>query len=109
MSTSLDKKRKLKGNNMIENNQLKSIIERLERLEEDRKAVVADIGEVYLEAKGNGFDTKIIKRIIAIRKQDQKKVQEEESLLAVYMSALGMLADLPLGQAAIERERADLM
>jgi hypothetical protein len=57
---------------MIENNQLKSIIERLERLEEDRKAVVADIGEVYLEAKGNGFDTKIIKRIIAIRKQDQK-------------------------------------
>ena len=98
MSTSLDKKRKLKGNNMIENNQLKSIIERLERLEEDRKAVVADIGEVYLEAKGNGFDTKIIKRIIAIRNKIRKRFKRRNRCWRFICPHLACLPTFRLGR-----------
>ena len=69
--------------------QLKTIIERIERLEEDKANVAADLKEVYAEAKGNGFDTKILRKVIRYRKQDRAKVQEEEALLDLYLSAIG--------------------
>lgn len=71
--------------------QLKTIVERIERLNEDKAAVMADIKEVYTEAKGNGFDTKIIRKIIARQKQDAAKRQEEEALIDLYLSALDLL------------------
>ena len=70
---------------------LKSFIERVERLEEDKAGIAADIKEVYSEAKGEGFDTKTIRKIVAIRKKDQEKHEEEEALLETYMHALGMI------------------
>ncbi|MDO9471706.1 MAG: DUF2312 domain-containing protein [Caulobacter sp.] len=69
--------------------QLKSILERIERLEEDKAGVMADLKEVYAEAKGNGFDVKIIRKVVRLRKQDRAKRQEEEALVDLYMSALG--------------------
>ena len=69
--------------------QLKAILERVERLEEDKAAVMADLKEVYAEAKGNGFDTKIIRKVVRIRKQDRAKRQEEEALVDLYLSAVG--------------------
>ena len=87
------------------NGQLKAIVERIERLEDDKKAISDDIKEVYAEAKANGFDSKIIRKVISLRKQEAAKRQEEQALIDTYMGALGMLADLPLGQAAIAREQ----
>lgn len=84
--------------------QLKAIVERIERLETDKAAIATDIKEVYSEAKANGFDAKILRKLIALRKKEAAEREEEQSLLEVYMSALGMIADLPLGQAALERE-----
>ena len=69
--------------------QLKTIIERIERLEEDKANVAADLKEVYAEAKGNGFDTKILRKVIRYRKQDRAKAMEEEALLDLYLSAIG--------------------
>lgn len=89
---------------MTTNNQLQSIVERIERLETEKAAIANDIKDVYTEAKGNGFDAKILKQVIALRKKDSAKRAEEQAVLATYMSALGMLADTPLGRAAIERE-----
>lgn len=86
------------------NAQLRGIVERIERLEEDKAALVADIREVYAEAKANGFDTKTLRKVVALRKKEAAERAEEEAMLEVYMNALGMLADLPLGQAALERE-----
>ncbi|HYG25608.1 MAG TPA: DUF2312 domain-containing protein [Caulobacteraceae bacterium] len=71
--------------------QLKTIIERIERLEEDKAGVMADLKEVYAEAKGNGFDSKIIRKVVRLRKQDRAKRMEEEALLDLYMSAIGGL------------------
>ncbi|HEX8233988.1 MAG TPA: DUF2312 domain-containing protein [Caulobacteraceae bacterium] len=69
--------------------QLKSIVERVERLEEDKATIAADLKEVFAEAKGNGFDTKTLRKVIRWRKQDRAKRQEEEALLDLYLSALG--------------------
>ena len=70
---------------------LKSLVERIERLEEDRAAVAGDLKEVYAEAKGEGFDTKIIRKVIRLRKADSAKRQEEEALIELYISAIGGL------------------
>jgi uncharacterized protein (UPF0335 family) len=70
--------------------QLKSLVERIERLEEEKAALTADIREVYSEAKGNGFDTKIIRQVVRIRKLDRADRQEQEAILDLYLSALGM-------------------
>lgn len=86
------------------NNQLQSIIDRIEKLEDERALLAADIKDIYTEAKGNGFEPKIIKKVIALRKKDAAQRAEEEALLETYMSALGMLADLPLGEAALRRD-----
>jgi uncharacterized protein (UPF0335 family) len=67
---------------------IKTIIERVERLEEEKEAIAADIKEVFAEAKGEGFDVKILRRIVRLRKQDTAKRQEEEALLDLYLSAL---------------------
>lgn len=83
--------------------QIKSIIERIERLEAEKKAIADDIKDVYAEAKGNGFDVKALREIVRIRKQDEEDRKEHEAILETYMHALGMLADLPLGQAALAR------
>ena len=69
---------------------LRSIIERVERLEEERKALAGDIKDVFSEAKSAGFDVKVIKQIIRIRKQEPAAVEEQETLLDVYRRALGM-------------------
>jgi uncharacterized protein (UPF0335 family) len=70
---------------------LKTIVERVERLEEDKAAIMADLKEVYLEAKGEGFDTKILRKVVRMRKQDKAKRQEEEALIDLYLSAIGGL------------------
>lgn len=70
--------------------QLKTIIERIERLEEDKKAIAGDIKEVYAEAKGNGFDTKILRTIVRERRKAAHERQEERALLETYEIALGM-------------------
>lgn len=89
-----------------ENSQLTSIVARIEKLEDEKAVIAEDIKEVYAEAKGTGFDVKVLRKIIAMRKQDAEKRREEQAVLAVYMQELGMLADTPLGQAALERARA---
>lgn len=71
--------------------QLKSIVERIERLEEERKALGSDIKDIYSEAKATGFDSKALRKLIRLRKQDSNERREEEAILATYMSALGML------------------
>lgn len=85
------------------NNQLKSIVERIERLEEEKQGIADDIKEVYAEAKGNGYDTKALREIIRLRKQDKDKRAEHEAIVATYLAALGMLAGTPLGDAAMAR------
>ena len=71
--------------------QLRTIIERIERLDEEKREVSEQIKEVYAEAKGNGFDTKTLRKVIALRKKDPNERSEEEAMLDLYMSALGML------------------
>lgn len=71
--------------------QLKAIIERIERLEEEKKTISDDIKDVYGEAKGNGFDVKVLRTIIRMRKQDADERQEQETILETYLQALGML------------------
>ena len=92
----------------MKNNQLQAVVERIEKLEDERAILAEDIKDVYLEAKGNGFDPKIIKKLVALRKKDPSKVAEEEALLDTYKAALGMLADTPLGRAAMEREQREV-
>jgi uncharacterized protein (UPF0335 family) len=71
--------------------QLKSIIERIERLEEEKKAISDDIRDVYAESKGNGYDVKVLRMIVRMRKQDANERQEQETILETYMQALGMI------------------
>ena len=71
--------------------QLKSVIERVERLEEEKKTISDDIRDVYAEAKGNGFDVKALRTIVRLRKQDANERAEEETIPETYMQALGML------------------
>ncbi|MBK8161045.1 MAG: DUF2312 domain-containing protein [Rhodospirillaceae bacterium] len=71
---------------------LKSFIERIERLEEEKAAIANDVKEVYAEAKGTGFDTKIMRQIIRLRKMEPNDRAEQEELLDIYMRAVGMVA-----------------
>ena len=68
---------------------LRTIIERLERLEEDKQAVMADMKEVFAEAKGEGYDVSVLRKVLRVRKLDKAKRQEEEAILDLYLSALG--------------------
>lgn len=75
----------------VAHDQLRSLVERIERLEEEKAATAADIKEVYLESRASGFDTKAIRQLIRIRKQDKAERQEQEAILEIYLHALGML------------------
>ncbi|HEV2336919.1 MAG TPA: DUF2312 domain-containing protein [Stellaceae bacterium] len=75
----------------IAGERLRSFIERIERLEEERRTLGADIKEVYAEAKGAGFDTKIMRQLIRLRRMDKDDLDEQETLLDIYKRALGML------------------
>jgi uncharacterized protein (UPF0335 family) len=77
----------------IEGDRLKTFIERIERLEEEKRTIAEDIKEVYAEAKGTGFDTKVMRAIITIRKMDKDDLDEQETLLDLYKRALGMAPD----------------
>lgn len=69
---------------------LRSIVERIERLEEERKALASDIKDIYQEAKSAGFDVKVLRQLIRIRKQEAAEVEEQETMLDIYRRALGM-------------------
>lgn len=84
--------------------QLKSVVQRIERLEEEKKTISDDIRDVYAEAKGNGFDVKALRTIVRMRKQDANERDEQEVVLEIYMAALGMLGGTPLGDAALRRD-----
>ena len=75
----------------VARDQLRAFIERIERLEEEKKTIADDIKDVYAEAKGTGFDTKILKKVIALRKKDDQERMEEEAILETYLAALGMI------------------
>ena len=77
----------------VARDQLRSIIERVERLEDEKKNISDDIKEVYGEAKGNGFDVKALRQIVRIRKQDREERAEQEALLDLYLHALGMASE----------------
>ena len=80
---------------------LRSLVERIERLQAERKTLAGDIKDIMAEAKGAGFDGKVIRQIIRDRATDAAKLEEFETLLAVYRRALGVLSDTPLGLAAL--------
>lgn len=79
----------------VAQDQLRSFVERIERLEEEKKTIGDDIKDVYAEAKGNGFDTKVLRTVISLRKQDANERAEQDAILELYLQALGMIADLP--------------
>src|SRR5215469_14831890 len=72
--------------------QLKAFVERIERLEEEKKAIADDVRDVYAEAKGNGFDVKALRAVVRLRKQDVNERKEQEAILETYLHALGKLA-----------------
>ncbi len=76
--------------NTVEAKHLTAFLERIEKLEEEKRAIADDIKDVYAEAKGTGYDVKIIRKIVSIRRQDTQKRREEEEILELYLSALGM-------------------
>jgi uncharacterized protein (UPF0335 family) len=78
---------------MVAREQLKSVVERIERLEEEKKAIADDIRDVYAEAKANGFDTKVLRQVVSLRKKDLTERQEEEAVRDLYLVALGMLPE----------------
>jgi uncharacterized protein (UPF0335 family) len=86
----------------IAGEQLKSFIERIERLEDEKRALGEDIKEIYAEAKGTGFEPKIMRQIVKIRRMDRDEHDEQESLLDLYKRALGMLPEESAQAAAAE-------
>jgi uncharacterized protein (UPF0335 family) len=79
------------GHNSVAKDQIKSIIERVERMEEEKKTISEDIRDIYAEAKGNGLDVKALRTIVRMRKQDPNDRAEQETILETYMHALGMI------------------
>ena len=73
----------------VARDQLRAFIERIERLEEEKKTIADDIKEVYAEAKGNGYDVKVLRKVIALRKRDLDERKEEEAILDLYLQAVG--------------------
>lgn len=80
------------GQSTIAREQLRAFIERIERLEEEKKAIADDIRDVYAEAKGNGYDVKVMRQIVRLRKQEAHERQEQEAILDLYKHALGMIS-----------------
>jgi uncharacterized protein (UPF0335 family) len=90
----------------IAGERLKSFIERIERLEEEKRALSEDIKEVFAEAKGVGFDIKTMRQIIRIRRTDQDDLDEQEALLDTYKRALGMLPELDTERPSAPKRRS---
>lgn len=81
--------------------QLRAFVERIERLEEEKQQLADDVKDVYAEAKANGYDTKVLRQVVRLRKQEPTERAEQEAILDLYMEALGMrMGDLPAAQAA---------
>jgi uncharacterized protein (UPF0335 family) len=78
--------------NSVAAGELKAFIERIERLEEEKKALAGDLRDVYTEAKSQGFDTKVMRKIVALRRRDHAERKEEEAIMELYLDALGMQA-----------------
>lgn len=87
--------------------QLRQLIEQIERLEEEKRALAADIRDKYAEAKGQGFDVKVMRAVVSLRKKAASERQEHESVLAVYMHALGMADDFEAQAAAYDVRHAE--
>lgn len=81
----------------VARDQLRAYVERIERLEEEKKTIAEDIKDVYGEAKGMGFDTKILKKVVALRRKDEQERMEEDAILDTYLHALGMIDSPPEG------------
>ena len=79
------------GHNSVAGDQLRSIIERIERLEEEKRELAEDVKSIYQEAKSNGFNANAIRKIVSLRKKDAEKRREEEAILELYMHAIGMI------------------
>jgi uncharacterized protein (UPF0335 family) len=97
------------NSHIIAKDQIKSIVERIERLEIEKAETASDIRDIYSEAHSTGYDTKALRTIIKMRKQDAGERAEQEAILETYMHALGMLSDTPLGQAAVKRDLGNIM
>jgi uncharacterized protein (UPF0335 family) len=93
-------------NSTTADERLRLLIERVERLEEEKKGIQDDIKDVYAEAKATGYDAKIMKQVVRLRKMKPDDRREMEAILETYMNALGMLVGTPLGDAALERAGA---
>lgn len=78
----------------VAGDQLRTIVERIERLEEEKKAIADDIKEIYGEAKANGFDTKTLRKVVSLRKVEAHERQEQEAILDLYLQALGMIPSI---------------
>ena len=79
------------GHNSVAKDQLKSVLDRIENLDDERAAIMEHMKEVYAEAKGNGFDTKAIRKLVALRKKDAAKLAEDRAILELYAAAIGCL------------------
>ena len=86
------------------NGQLQSYVERIEKLEYDKSEIQGWIKDVYAEAKSTGFDVKVLRKVVALRKKSRAEIAEEQALIDTYLAALGDLADTPLGKAAMKRD-----
>ena len=91
----------------VARDQLRAFVERIERLEEEKKAIADDIKDVYGEAKAMGFDTKVLRTVISIRKQDQNERMEQEAVLDTYLHALGMAQDYQSDDVIIDETSDD--
>ena len=78
------------GDDPVQGDHLQAIAERIESLEEEKKTNADDIKDVYAESKGTGYDTKVLRKVLAIRKRDRNEVQEEQAVMELYCTALGM-------------------
>ena len=87
----MDERQEGMGGGQVAADELRLLIERVERLEEEKKGISDDIKDVYAEAKGRGYDPKAMRKILSIRKKKREEYQEEEAILEVYMQALGMI------------------
>lgn len=87
----------------VARDQLRTIVERIERLEEEKKAIADDIRDVYAEAKANGFDVKTLRQVVRLRKVEAAERQEQEAMLDLYLSALGMLPEVAAPEAGADQ------
>ncbi len=88
----------------MNNNQIAAIVQRIERPEDEKAQISIDISEIFKEAKGNGFDTKILKKVIALRKKPQSQRDEEQAILDLYMAAVEGFDETPLGKYAASQD-----